>query len=128
MTVPLATYTGWALRAGSQANDGCEGAGQYIPFARTKAERIASGDPRPSIEERYPTFSQYYNAVIRAIDHLVRKRLMLCEDAEDEEARLLAAGLNAGVPPPNGNLPDRVRPVLAGAVLGLPRACEANSR
>ena len=29
VTVPLATYTGWALRAGAQANDGCEGSGQY---------------------------------------------------------------------------------------------------
>ena len=35
LTVPLATYTGWALRSGVWANDGCEGSGQYIPFART---------------------------------------------------------------------------------------------
>src|SRR5213076_1956801 len=35
VTVPLATYTGWALRAGPQANDGCEGSGQYIPFEST---------------------------------------------------------------------------------------------
>src|SRR4029077_2134593 len=35
-TVPLATYTGWALRSGPQANDGCESAGQYIPFAKTR--------------------------------------------------------------------------------------------
>ena len=47
VTVPLATYTGWALRAGAHAGDGCEGAGQMIPFAKTKAERLASGDPRP---------------------------------------------------------------------------------
>ena len=46
VAVPLATYTGWALRSGPQANDGCEAAGQYIPFARTKADRMASGDPR----------------------------------------------------------------------------------
>ncbi|MGB8436625.1 MAG: alpha/beta hydrolase domain-containing protein, partial [Burkholderiales bacterium] len=31
VTVPLATYTGWALRAGTWANDGCEGSGQFIP-------------------------------------------------------------------------------------------------
>ena len=53
VTVPLATYTGWALRSGPQAGDGCEGTGQMIPFAKTKAERMASGDPRLSIEERY---------------------------------------------------------------------------
>jgi cobalt-zinc-cadmium efflux system outer membrane protein len=39
VTVPLATYTGWALRAGTWANDGCEGSGQMIPFAKTRAER-----------------------------------------------------------------------------------------
>ena len=53
VTVPLATYTGWALRSGPQANDGCEQGREYIPFARTEAERLASGDPRPSVEERY---------------------------------------------------------------------------
>jgi len=105
VTVPLATYTGWALRAGSQADDGCEAAGQYIPFARTQADRIASGDPRPSVEERYPSFGEYRSAVMRAIDDLVKDRLMLCEDADDAQARLLQSGLDAGVPAPHGNLP-----------------------
>ncbi len=107
VTVPLATYTGWALRAGSHANDGCEAAGQYIPFARTAADRVATGDPRPSIEERYPSFGQYYSAVKNAIDGLVKDRLMLCEDADDAQARLLQAGLAAGVPAPKGNLPPQ---------------------
>jgi len=53
LTVPLATYTGWALRSGVRANDGCEGSGQYIPFESTKAQRDTKGDPRPSVEERY---------------------------------------------------------------------------
>jgi hypothetical protein len=105
VTVPLATYTGWALRAGPQANDGCENAGQYIPFARTQTDRIASGDPRQSIEERYPSFGEYRSAVMRAIDDLVKDRLMLCEDADDAQARLLQSGLDAGVPVPHGNLP-----------------------
>jgi hypothetical protein len=43
---PLATYTGWALRATPKNNDGHEGSGQYIPFAGTKADRLSSGDPR----------------------------------------------------------------------------------
>jgi Alpha/beta hydrolase domain len=110
VTVPLATYTGWALRRGAQANDGCEAAGQYIPFARTKADRLASRDPRPSIEERYPSFGEYYSAVIRAIDELIKDRLLLCEDAEAEQSRLLAAGLAAGVPPPKGSLPPQSIP------------------
>jgi hypothetical protein len=103
VTVPLATYTGWALRAGPQANDGCESSGQYIPFARTKAERLAAGDPRPSVEERYPSYGEYRSAVMRAIDDLVKDRFMLCEDADDALARLLQAGLAAGVPAAKGN-------------------------
>jgi Alpha/beta hydrolase domain len=102
VTVPLATYTGWGLRRGAQANDGCEAAGQYIPFAKTKVDRLASGDPRASVEERYPAFAEYQSAVHRAIDDLVKDRLLLCEDADDQLARLNQAGLDAGVPSPHG--------------------------
>jgi hypothetical protein len=92
VTVPLATYTGWALRAGAQAGDGCEGTGQMIPFAKTKADRLASGDPRLSIEERYPSFSMYTAKVKSAVQDLVDKRLMLAEDAQPAIDRLLKAG------------------------------------
>jgi hypothetical protein len=105
VTVPLATYTGWALRSGPQANDGCESTGQYIPFPKTNADREASGDPRLSIEERYAFFDNYYNRVRRAVDNMVRNRLLLCEDADDQIERLVQAGLDAGVPPPDGDLP-----------------------
>jgi hypothetical protein len=63
LMVPLATYTGWVW-----ANDGCEVSGQYIPFQATKAQRIAAGDPRPSVQERYPSFAMYRAAVMNAID------------------------------------------------------------
>jgi alpha/beta hydrolase family protein len=96
VTVPLATYTGWALRGGAQAGDGCEGSGQYIPFAKTKVERMASGDPRMSIEERYPRFSAYYDAVKKAIDDMVARRLMLREDAQRNLDRLVQAGKATG--------------------------------
>jgi hypothetical protein len=89
VTVPLATYTGWALRAGAAAGDGCEAAGQSIPFAKTKAERVANGDPRLSIEERYPSLAAYSEAVTNAIEALVAKRLMLREDAQANVDRLL---------------------------------------
>ena len=55
LVVPLATYTGWALRSGVWANDGCEASGEYIPFTATMAARVAAGDPRPSVQERYPS-------------------------------------------------------------------------
>jgi hypothetical protein len=96
VTVPLATYTGWALRSGPQANDGCEGLGQYIPFSKTKADRIASGDPRLSIEERYPSFSAYSAAVKNAVDDMIAKRLMLPEDKASNVNRLLQAGIATG--------------------------------
>lgn len=96
VTVPLATYTGWGLRAGPQANDGCEAAGQYIPFAKTKAERIASGDPRPSIEERYASFSAYSSAIEKALDDMIARRLMLPQDRAANLSRLLRAGMATG--------------------------------
>ena len=80
--VPLATYTGWALRAGPQSPDGCEGSGQYIPFPKTKAERIASGDPRLSVEERYGNMETYSSMLHDAIDNLVKAGFLLPFDAE----------------------------------------------
>jgi hypothetical protein len=81
--VPLATYTGWGLRAGPHSNDGCEGSGQYIPFPKTKADRLASGDPRLSIEERYGNSATYSSSLLRdAVNHLVRLGFLLPFDAE----------------------------------------------
>jgi hypothetical protein len=96
VTVPLATFAGWSLREGPHANDGCEGAGQMIAFPKTKADRLASGDPRLSIEERYPSFSVYAAIVKNAIEDLVAKRLMLREDAQAALNRLLRAGEATG--------------------------------
>jgi Alpha/beta hydrolase domain len=103
VTVPLATYTGWALRSGPQANDGCEAAGQYIPFPKTKADRMNSSDPRLSVEERYPSLSAYSSAVERAIDDMIAKRLMLPGDKAPNLNRLVRAGIATGVLEPSRN-------------------------
>jgi hypothetical protein len=51
---PLGTYTGWNLqRRGLAANELSGLLGAYIPFARTKAARKKSRDPRFSLQERY---------------------------------------------------------------------------
>ena len=97
VTVPLATYTGWALRSGVWANDGCESSGQYIPFAETLAERIGSGDPRPSLEERYSSLDDYVSQVEDALRQMVRERLLLSEDFDAELGRLIEAGVEAGL-------------------------------
>ncbi len=81
MQVPVATYLGWALRKTGFAEgellmtNGC-----LIPFARSKAERQAKGDPRLSIEERYPSHEAYVEAVKLAVEKLVNEKLMLEED------------------------------------------------
>jgi hypothetical protein len=81
VAVPLATYTGWNLRAlPAGADDGCDSFGQQIDFARTKEERVATGDPRPSLEERYPSHAEYVDAVIAAAKGLAQDRLLLNED------------------------------------------------
>ena len=88
---PVATTTGWALRReGYGLNDGCEGAGQNIPFSKTQAERLATGDPRISLEERYGTHDGYVQAVANAARQLMKQHLLLEEDVQryiDEAAR-----------------------------------------
>jgi len=80
--VPLGTYTGWnPIPAGPLKGREASLAAGYIPFAKTKAERIAKGDPRPSIEERYPTDASYYAAAVKQANAMVQQRLLLPEDA-----------------------------------------------
>ena len=87
IAAPIATYTGWALRAdqpGPLATaDGCDASGQQIPFATTKAERLSAGDPRLSLEERYTDHQGYVNAVTAAAEKLHHERLMLREDVNN---------------------------------------------
>jgi hypothetical protein len=94
MAVPLGTYTGWNLLE-SAPKDECTAMGSFIPFATTKAERLAAGDPRPSLEERYTTHNRYVQAVEAAAERLVAERLLLPEDARAyvEAARNRALGL-----------------------------------
>ena len=82
VAAPLATYTGWALRAGPASADGCDASGQKIDFKKTKAERLSSGDPRLSLEERYGTQQKYVDMVTTATKALVADRFMLQEDAD----------------------------------------------
>jgi len=83
LQVPLATYSGWNLRAkGFIEDELCYLNGQYIPFAKTKEEREKSGDPRLSIEERYKDQADYVQQISRAARTLVDERFLLPEDAE----------------------------------------------
>ena len=82
IAVPVATYTGWNLyKAPYPQGELCDRDGSYLAFAKTKAEREAKGDPRPSLEERYGSHAAYVEKVRAAADELVRARLLLAEDA-----------------------------------------------
>jgi len=95
MLVPLATYLGWNVRkAGFSEGDSCDLTGALVPFFRTLAERQAAGDPRPSLQERYPTHANYVAKVTAAANSLVARRLLLPEDA----AFLINAANAAAVP------------------------------
>jgi Alpha/beta hydrolase domain len=83
LAVPRATYTGWNPRAkgfGPGALFPLQGA--VVPFAATRAEREASGDPRPSVAERYADSAAYVAAVRAAAAQMVAERLLLPQDAE----------------------------------------------
>jgi hypothetical protein len=80
--VPLGTNVGWNVRApGFMAPNLCALSGSYIPFETTRADRLASGDPRRSLEERYKTHEGYVRAVEQAARRLVREGFLLEEDA-----------------------------------------------
>ncbi len=81
IAAPIATHTGWALRAAAYGGpDGCESFGQQIPFATTAAQRLAAGDPRASLAERYSDHAGYVRAVAAAAEALRSRRLLLAAD------------------------------------------------
>ena len=80
--------------------DICGQLGQFLAFANTKAERLAAGDPRPSIEERYPTRADYIDAVRTAAASLVRERFLLVEDYDRIVQAALAKGTDLWKQPP----------------------------
>jgi hypothetical protein len=86
IAVPLGTYTGWNLYK-AQPDELADRDGSFIAFARSKAERNAAGDPRPSLEERYGTKANYVDQLRQAAARLVAERLLLPDDAD----RLVAA-------------------------------------
>jgi hypothetical protein len=95
IAVPRATYTGWNPRA--------EGFGPAVlfplqgialPFAATREARLAAGDPRPSLAERYADDAAYVDAVRQAAAAQVAERLLLPADAEALIARAAAGRLD----------------------------------
>lgn len=83
VSVPLATYFGWNLRAHTEGARVLSGVmGSYIPFARTEQEAALTGDPRPPVTRRYPSDQTYIAAIRDEAERLVRDRVLLQEDAD----------------------------------------------
>jgi hypothetical protein len=81
--VPLATFTGWNFRLpGCAERELASLTGSYLPLAKTAEERRASGDPRPSVQERYRSSAHYIRLIAMATQRLVEQRLLLEEDAD----------------------------------------------
>jgi hypothetical protein len=83
---PLGTYLGWNITAGGarpfHQDQICNYVGGMIPFARTRADRLASNDPRLSLEERYGSHAGYVAAVAKAAANAVARGFLLQEDAD----------------------------------------------
>ncbi|HEY6199070.1 MAG TPA: alpha/beta hydrolase domain-containing protein, partial [Candidatus Binatia bacterium] len=91
--VPIATYSGWNLRAkGYMEDELCYLVGSYIPFAKTKEERMKTGDPRLSLEERYKDSADYVEKLASAARTLIEERFLLPEDA----ARIISGAKKNG--------------------------------
>lgn len=84
LTVPLATNTGWNPRDPETGGPDLimPMQGMTIFFHRTRAEREAASDPRPSLEERYGSRAEFLAGVREAASALAEQGYILPEDIE----------------------------------------------
>jgi hypothetical protein len=86
---PLGPNLGWYTTAGGfHQGQVCNYVGGYIPFATTQAERLATGDPRLSLVERYGSHAGYVAAVTQAANNAFAQGYLL---AADRDALIAAA-------------------------------------
>ena len=84
ISVSLATYTGWNVRHPEMGapRQIMELMGATLPFATTRIEREAAGDPRLSLEERYPSKADYLDRATKAAQALVAEGYLLGDDIQ----------------------------------------------
>ena len=91
---PLGTYMGWNVTiAGFHQGKICNYAGGMIPFAKTLAERMATGDPRPSLVERYVDHAGYVAKVMAATADAVAQGFLLPADKTTLDAAAAASNV-----------------------------------
>ena len=79
---PLGTNLPYNYDADPEIRDLAGLLGAFIPFHTTKTARIASGDGRLSLEERYGNHAGYVTAVRMAVDALVNAGFLLSKDRD----------------------------------------------
>ena len=84
VSVPLATLTGWNLRAVERGapTEIAEFYGSTFALAKTAESRAAAHDPRASIAERYAGREEYMQRVDAAASDLIRRRFVLPQDRD----------------------------------------------
>ena len=100
---PLGTYLGWNVTAGPgdvgydgrpfHAGQVCNYVGGMVPFFKTKAQRLAAGDPRLSLEERYGTHDGYVAAVTKAANSAYAQGYLLAADRDALIAQAVASNV-----------------------------------
>jgi alpha/beta hydrolase family protein len=111
--LPLGTYPGWnPIASGPLKGREASLSAGYIPFAKTKADRIANNDPRPSIEERYSDLWEYYFRANAIVSTLVAQRYLLPDDANLLINTLLNNFLASGVLPKRGTFAPGMEPTV----------------
>jgi len=85
LEAPLGTATGWNLRAPVTGFGWAQGRfdGSFVPFARTEAERIQRGDPRPSLERRYADKADFLVKVRAAAERSVSAGFLLRDEVQE---------------------------------------------
>jgi hypothetical protein len=84
VSVPVATHTGWVPRHPETGGAGqlLDMMGTTLPFATTATERQATGDPRPSIAERYRDREDYAARARAAARALTDAGYIVADDIE----------------------------------------------
>lgn len=96
LQVPIGTYLGWNIQsAGFGKGGGCGFFGGFIPFAKTRAERLAAGDPRPSLQERYGNHAGFVAKVRATVTRQQAAGWLRADDArkiivQAESSKILA--------------------------------------
>jgi len=98
---PLGTYLGWNITSGPadatydsrpfHAGQVCNYVGGMVPFFKTKQQRLAAGDPRLSLEERYGTHAGYVTAVTAAANNAFSQGYLLAADRDALIAQAVAS-------------------------------------